>query len=621
MVAAAVGAGARALDGPAMDKDSAKAESPASANSSVSKQNSSESASLGGKAELSRALASCRGALVGIALFSSLINVLMLTGSVFMLEVYDRVLPSRSVSTLIGICIIALILYAAQGLLDLVRGRLLVRAGGVIDEVLSGRVFDAIVKVPIRVGPRSSAIQPLQDLDSIRNFLSGTGPTAFFDLPWLPLYLGILFGFHPYLGWTAVAGAVVLIALTIATDILARRPMQMSTAHMSRRFGLADAGARNAEALAGMGFANRIRDVWLKENDAAIAAQRRASDISNGLGAIARVMRMVLQSAVLAMGAYLVIKQESSAGSIIAGSILAARALAPVDLAIANWRSFIAARQSWRRLDQLLSLLPAQTAPTGLPAPKERFQVTGVSIAPPGDKKLVVRDISFVLNKGQAMAVIGPSGSGKTSLARVLAGAWLPVGGSVRLDGAALDQWSPDDLGKYVGYLPQDVQLFSGTVAQNISRFDPDANDGDIVKAAKAADVHDLIVSLPKGYDTPIGDFGAVLSAGQRQRMALARALYGEPFVVILDEPDASLDMAGEQALRDAILGVRARGGIVIVVSHRQALLGAVDMLLAMKQGQTVAMGPRDAVMQQLMRPQPVQLDGIRPSIEPGRRS
>lgn len=573
-----------------------------------------------GKAELRRALVSCKGAFIGIALFSALINVLMLTGSVFMLEVYDRVLPSRSVSTLIGICIVALILYAAQGLLDLVRGRLLVRAGGVIDEVLSARVFDAIVKVPIRAGPRGSAIQPLQDLDSIRTFLSGTGPTAFFDLPWLPLYLGVLFAFHPYLGWTAVAGAVVLIALTITTDVLARRPMQEATGHMGKRFGIVDAAARNAESLAGMGFAGRIRDVWSRENDAALSAQRRASDISNGLGAIARVSRMILQSAVLAMGAYLVIKQEASAGSIIAGSILAARALAPVDLAIANWRMFIAARQSWRRLTQLLSALPAQAPMTVLPAPCDRFQIAGVSIAPPGDKKLVVRDVGFSLNKGQALAVIGPSGSGKTSLARVLAGAWLPVAGSVRLDGAALDQWNPEDIGRFIGYLPQDVQLFAGTVAQNISRFDPAAKDDDIVKAAKAADVHELIVSLPKGYDTPIGDFGAVLSAGQRQRVALARALYGDPFLVILDEPDASLDVAGEQALREAILRVRARGGIVIVVSHRQALLGAVDMLLALKQGQTVALGPKEAVMQQLMRPQAVPVEPVRAAGDAGRR-
>lgn len=320
------------------------------------------------------------------------------------------------------------------------------------------------------------------------------------------------------------------------------------------------------------------------------------------LGAIARVLRMVLQSAVLAVGAYLVINQEASAGIIIAGSILSARALAPVDTAIANWRGFVAARQGWHRLGNLLAMLPVLPAPMELQPPTSRFQAEKVTIAPPGQQKLVARDISFSLGSGQGLGIIGPSGSGKSSISRVLVGAWHPVAGSIRLDGAALDQWSPEALGRHVGYLPQDVELFAGSVAQNIARFDTKADPQDVIKAAQAADVHELIVNLAKGYDTEIGPGGTALSAGQRQRIALARALYGEPFLVVLDEPDASLDQDGEQALHKAIQGVRARGGIAIVISHRQAVLGAVDMLLALQHGQVVAFGPKELVLQRIMR-------------------
>ena len=553
--------------------------------------------------ELGRALLSCRGAFVATAAFSAILNVLMLTGSLFMLEVYDRVLPSRSVPTLIGLCVIAAILFAAQGMLDLIRGRLLARVGTALDEALAGRLFDVLVRLPMRAGNRGDNLQPLRDLDAVRSFLSGMGPTALFDLPWLPFYLAIVFAFHPLLGVTALTGAVVLIALTLVTEVLVRRPMRDSTAHSLGRLGLAEASVRNAEVLAGMGFASRMRNVWLRSNDAVMVSQRRASDIGGGLAAIARVLRMVLQSAVLAVGAYLVIIQQASPGIIIAGSILAARALAPVDIAIANWRGFVGARQSWERLGKLLALLPVQAAPMPLQPPTTKFQVDKVTVAPPGNRKLVARDISFSLSRGQGVGVIGPSGSGKSSLARTLVGAWLPIGGSIRLDGAALDQWEPESIGRHIGYLPQDVELFAGSVAQNIARFEATADPGAVIKAAQAADVHGLIVDLPQGYDTDIGPGGTALSAGQRQRVALARALYGEPFLVVLDEPDASLDQDGEQALQKAILSVRGRGGIVVVVSHRQSVLGAVDMLLALQQGQLVAFGPKEIVLQRFVRP------------------
>jgi ATP-binding cassette subfamily C protein len=556
-----------------------------------------------GGSELRSALRSCRSAFIGTAAFSLVINVLMLTGSMFMLEVYDRVLPSRSIPTLIAMCSIAGFLFIAMGLLDVLRSRLLARAGGAIDESLAARVFDVLVRLPVRTGNRKDGLQPLRDLDSIRSFLSSQGPTALFDLPWLPFYLAIVYAFHPLLGLTAVIGAVVLVSLTVLTETLTRRPTREATMHTATRLNLAQACQRNAEVLAGMGFASRLGALWASSNDRALAWQRRLNDIGGGLGAIARVLRMVLQSAVLATGAYLVIIQQASAGIIIAGSILAARALAPVDIAIANWRAFIAARQSWARLGQLLAKLPRQPRPTPLPAPSSKLQVENLVIVPPGQQTVAVRDITFALNPGQGLGIIGPSGAGKSSLARVLVGAWLPVAGRVRLDGAALDQWEPEALGRHIGYLPQGVELFAGSVAQNIARFDPDADPAAVIEAAKSADVHDLIVSLPNGYDTEIGEGGSTLSAGQRQRVALARALYGDPFLIVLDEPDASLDQDGEQSLHKAILGVRQRGGIVVVVSHRQAVIGAVDLLLALDRGRPVVAGPKELVLQKLARP------------------
>ncbi len=556
-----------------------------------------------GGSELRHAAWSCRSAFIGTAAFSFVINVLMLTGAVFMLEIYDRVLPSRSIATLIVLCIIAGILFTAMGLLDVLRSRLLARAGCLLDERLSARVFDVILRLPIRTGNRRDGLQPMRDLDAIRSFLSGQGPTALFDLPWLPFYLAIVYAFHPLLGVTAIVGAIVLVSLTVLTETLSRRPTREATVQAIARTNLAQACVRNAEVLAGMGFASRLESMWQGSNDRALTWQRRAGDTTSGLGAVARVLRMTLQSAVLAVGAYLVIIQEASSGIIIAGSILAARALAPVDIAIANWRGFMAARQSWDRLGQLLTKLPPRRAPMPLPAPTGKLQVENIVIAAPGEQKVAVRDINFALNPGQGLGIIGPSGAGKSSLARVLVGAWLPAAGKIRLDGAALDQWAPEALGQHIGYLPQGVELFGGSVAQNIARFDPQANSENVIAAAKAADVHNLIVNLPNGYDTEIGDGGATLSAGQRQRVALARALYGEPFLVVLDEPDASLDQDGEHALQLAIQGVRARGGIAIVVSHRQTVLGAVDLLLALDQGRPVAAGPKELVLQKLARP------------------
>jgi ATP-binding cassette subfamily C protein len=553
------------------------------------------------RSELSEALAACRGAFYGTALISGMSNILMLTGAMFMLEIYDRVLPSRSMPTLVGLLVLAAALFTALGILDAIRGRILVRIGGALDETLSGRVYDTLMRLPLRIGARSDGTQPLRDLDAVRSYLSGLGPVALFDLPWIPLYLAICFAFHPLIGFAALAGAIILIVLTLLTEILMRAPARAATEAAVARNGLAEASRRNAEALVAMGMAGHIAARWSEANRQYMRSQQEASDLGGGLGAISKVLRMMLQSGVLAVGAYLVIHQEASAGIIIAASILSARALAPVDLAIANWKGFVAARQSWQRLNRLLTMSPARLTPMQLQTPVQRLTVEAVSASPPGVPKVVVQDITFELEAGQGLGIIGPSGSGKSSLVRLLVGVWQPVRGNVRLDGAALDQWASDALGRHIGYLPQDVELLAGTVAENIARFEPNPDNKAVIAAAKAVGVHDLIVRLPGGYDTPIGEQGSALSAGQAQRVALARAVYRDPFLVVLDEPNSNLDSEGEEALTRAILGVRERMGIVIVVAHRPSAIAGVDRLLMMNQGKAQAIGPKDEVLSKVL--------------------
>jgi ATP-binding cassette subfamily C protein len=564
------------------------------------------------RSELGEALRACRNAFIGVGLMSCMINLLYLTGSIFMLEIYDRVLPSRSVPTLVGLVILAGGLYIAQGILDLIRGRILVRIGTSLDEALSGRVFETVVRLPLIAGGRSEGLQPLRDLDNIRSFLSSLGPSAFFDLPWLPFYLAICFAFHVLIGATALVGAVILVTLTILTEFMTRKPTREAMGLAARRNDLAAASRRNAEVLVAMGMSGRLTKRWSVANEEYLTGNQRTSDVAGGLGAIAKVMRMTLQSAVLGVGAYLVIHQEATAGVIIAGSILAARALAPVDLAIAHWKGFVAARQSWHRLNRLLGSLPAPSAPTRLQAPSRRLSVENVSIVPPGDQKVIVHDVTFALEAGNGLGVIGPSGSGKSSLVRALVGVWQPARGKVRLDAAALDQWSSDVLGRHIGYLPQDVELFAGTVAQNICRFDPDAISENIIAAAKEAGVHEMIVKMNEGYDTQVGEHGVSLSAGQAQRVALARALYGEPFLVVLDEPNSNLDTEGDEALTRAVRGARERGAIVVVVAHRPIGIEAVDMLLVLKDGRMQAFGPKDQVLGQVLQrvapPSPIKI-------------
>ena len=553
--------------------------------------------------ELAAALGACRRAFLAIGLFSGMSNILMLTGSLFMLEVYDRVLPSRSVPTLVALLILTAGLYAAQGFIDAIRSRILVRIGDSLDETMSMRVYDAIVRLPLKIGGKGDGSQPIRDLNSVRGFLSGAGPSAFFDLPWLPVYLAVCFLFHPYIGLTALGGAIILIALTVATELRTRSPTRQATQFAVARNALMESSRRNAEAMTAMGMVGRIAKRWREANRSYIAATGQASDVVGGLGAASKVLRLLLQSSLLAVGAWLVIHQESTPGIIIAGSILGGRALAPVDLAIANWRGFIGARQSWHRLSRLLAQLPPRTEPMPLQPPSKTIVVQNAAVCPPGEQKIVCQDVNFTLTGGKALGIIGPTASGKSSLARMLVGVWSPLRGTVRLDGATLDQWSPEALGRHVGYLPQDVELFPGNVAQNIARFEDPPNPEAVLAAAQAAGVHDLIVNLPDGYETKVGERGSALSAGQAQRIALARALYRDPFLVVLDEPNSNLDAEGDEALTRAILGLRARGAIAVVVAHRPSAIAGVDYILVMAKGRQQQFGPKEEVLTRVAQP------------------
>ncbi|PIP00162.1 type I secretion system permease/ATPase [Pleomorphomonas carboxyditropha] len=540
-----------------------------------------------------------------IALVSGVVNLLALTSPLFMLQVYDRVLSSRSVPTLVGLAVLAAGLYAFQSALDILRARVLLRVGERFDHEFSGRVHDAVVRLPLHARLPGDGLQPLRDLDNVRGFLSGQGPTALFDLPWMPLYLGICFAFHVWLGTTALVGAIVLVSLTLLTNFLSQGPIRATIEHNMVRNALMEAGRRNAEVVRALGLGPRIAARWREANVAYLAANRKAGDVASGLGGISKALRITLQSAILGVGAWLVIRQEASAGVMIAASIMMGRALAPVDLAIASWRPYLMARQSWARLQDLLGKLPEAGPVLALPRPARDLCAEALAVAPPGDRKPTVMGIGFAIQAGSALGIIGPSGSGKSTLARALIGAWEPAAGKIRIDGASFDQWDREALGRHIGYLPQGVELFDGTIAENIARFEPEADAGKIVAAAMAAGAHELILRFEAGYQTRIGEAGSALSAGQRQRIGLARALYDDPFLVVLDEPNANLDSDGETGVVRAITAVRERKGIAIVVAHRPSAINAVDHVLVMEAGRMKAFGPRDEVLSKVLKPPP----------------
>lgn len=556
-------------------------------------------------AELQPALRSLRPAIVAVASASGLVNLLMMVGPIFMLQTYDRVLPSRSVSTLIGLLLIALVLLIVQANVDVLRSRLLARMGEAFDEALRNKVFRSVHRSAI-AQPDADGLQIMRDADTIRNFMAGNGLVAICDLPWTPFYIIICTLFHPLMGLGVAAGAVTLGLITISAEIFTRGPTRALVGLASSRWQLAQTAFQHAEVVQAMAMTERMGQAWSQRTQEFLRVQRTTSDLSAAFGSASRFLRLVLQSAVLALGAWLVINQKATAGVMLAASILSIRALAPIELAIANWRGFIAARASFDRLRTVLAAMPAEPALTPLPAPKRELRVNSLSILAPRSDTLVLHEVSFQLKAGSALAVVGPSGSGKSTLARALIGVITPARGVIRIDGAALSQWQPATLGGAIGYLPQDVALFRGTVADNISRFAPERDADRLIAAASEAGVHELILRLPKGYETEVGDGGMMLSGGQRQRIGLARALYGHPFLVILDEPNSNLDATGEQALIHAMARVRRRGGIVVVIAHRPTLLAAVDTMMVLNEGRVQALGRTEAVCALLTQPKPV---------------
>jgi len=542
---------------------------------------------------VSRGLQASARKMIGIALFSGVINLLMLSGSLYMLQVYDRVIPSRNIATLVGLSLMVLFAYLMQGYFDALRARMLCRVATLFDVGLQDSIHTALATLPLRGARPMVMQQPLRDLDQIRAFMSSMGPTAFLDMPWIPIFLIGLFLFHPAIGFTAVLGTVGIIAMTLVTDRMSRSAAKSAMDSSAQRQVLADTTQRNAEVIRALGMVDRFAGLWARVNERYLRENIRATDVSANLGSGAKVLRYVLQSGMLGIGAYLVVSDKASGGVMIASSIMMGRALAPVEVALGSWKQLIAARQGIVRLREICkSTAKPPAPPVMLPRPCRELLVQELSVAAPGTERPIVQNVSFALKAGMGLALLGASASGKTSLSKALVGIWPPTHGVVRLDGAAIDQWRNEDLGRHIGYLPQDVALFDGTVAENICRFDAEATSDAILKAAQIAGVHDVILRLPEGYSTRIGQGGASLSAGQRQRVGLARAVYGDPFLVVLDEPNANLDAEGENALGRAIQLLRRAGSIVIVISHRPNALAALDMALVLYEGKAIAFGP-----------------------------
>ena len=546
-----------------------------------------------------------RAAMTFVFVMSGLVNILALTGSFYMLQIYDRTLASQSIPTLLALSALAIGLYLFQGVFDVLRSQVLVRVGAQLDRKLAPLAHKVTIDMPRFGFSTTEALERGRDVDTLRTFFAGQGLLALFDLPWVPIYLGFIYLLHPWLGAAVFGGALFLAALTLLTELLTKRLVGKIHQSGMTRQTLADAHARNSEVLRAMGFVGRAVARFETANNAHLALQTKTNDIAGTLTGFSKVFRMILQSAILGMGAYLTIKGEMSAGAILAASVASGRALAPVDLAISQWKGIVAGRRSYARLTDTLSTLADGTEPIELPAPKSSLKVEKMTVATPNNGTVVMSDISFELKAGQALGLIGPTGGGKSSLAKALTGVWPLVRGSVRLDDAAIDQWAPDTLGRHMGYLPQDVSLLDGTIAENICRFDPAPDTKAILEAARAAGVQELIVRLPGGYQTELGPHGTNLSAGQRQRIGLARALYGNPFLLVLDEPNSNLDAEGDAALSEAIKGVRARGGIAIVIAHRPSALNACDMVGVVQAGKLSAFGPKDEIIPSQLRAAP----------------
>ncbi|AXB77304.1 type I secretion system permease/ATPase [Novosphingobium sp. P6W] len=536
-----------------------------------------------------------------ILAFSAVFNVLLLSGSFFMLLVYDDVLASRSGATLAGLLLMVTVAYIFQGAIDVIRSRVMLHTGAQADRRLCDRLYDVISRYEQEVGPLPSGAAPVRDLDLVRGYITGAGPLALLDLPYVLMFLLILTLFHWVLGLATLAGVLVMIVLMVLGDRQTRGPALQAAAVTAARFTMAEDVRRNGEVLRVLGMGGRRRSSWDAVSLSLIASHDELAGAAGRMQVIGKAFRLFLQSFVLAVGAFLVIDGDATGGVIIAGSILSARALMPVEQTIGQWKPMTEASQAWRRLTGLLEHIPIREAPMPLPRPRASLEVQGVVCGPPGRQKVTVANVSFRLSAGEALAVIGHSGSGKSTLMRAVTGAWPLLRGAVRLDGASLEQWDPVLLGRDIGYVPQAIELFDGTLAQNIARFDAEADPEAIIAAARAADVHDMIVALPGGYEYVLGGSGGGgLSAGQKQRIALARALYGDPFLIVLDEPNSNLDAAGEDALVEAVRAAKQRGAIVVIVGHRPTVFAHVDHIMIMADGQLMQMGERTEMLKRI---------------------
>jgi len=530
--------------------------------------------------------------MTGVAVFSGVINVLMLSGSLYMLQVYDRVIPSRNLATLLGLSLIVLLAYMMLGYFEALRTRMLCRVATLFDVDLQEAIHNALVTLPLRGTKPAAMQQPSRDLDQLRAFMSSMGPTAFLDMPWIPIFLIGLFLFHPVIGVTALLGMLTIVTMTVLTERFSRGAAMAATESSAQRQVLVDSIQRNAEVIRALGMTDRFKARWSQSNEQHLRENMRATDLFAGLGSAAKVLRYVLQSGMLGVGAYLVVTDSASGGIMIASSIMMGRALAPVEVALSSWKQLVAARQGIARLRETCKLTARAPAPAvDLVRPSRELAVHELTVAAPATETPIVSNVSFSLKAGMGLALLGASASGKTSLSKALVGIWPIKAGTVRLDGAAIDQWRSEDLGRHIGYLPQDVALFEGTIAENICRFDDHATSQAIIKAAQISGVHDLILRLPNGYSTQIGQGGLSLSAGQRQRIGLARAVYGDPFLIVLDEPNANLDADGENALGRAIQVLRHNKSIVIVISHRPSVIASLDMALVLYEGKSIAFG------------------------------
>lgn len=546
--------------------------------------------------ELGTALLRTRSALIGVGVFSAVINILMLTGPLYMLQVYDRVLISRSMSTLVALSLLMAGLYAFLGGMEFIRSRVLVRIGNRIEEDLKERTFGIWLKQGL-YGKLGATTRPLDDLSSVKNFMSGPGPGTIFDLPWTPLFIAVIWMLHWTLGVAALIGAILVFIVASLNELTTRKALTDARQQLGRSRQIAEDCHRHSETVTAMGMSRHIMARWQNAHEEGARLHTIGSDRAGGYSATTKSFRMFLQSAILGLGGGLAVLQIITPGAMIAASIIMGRALAPVQMAIGQWKGFINARAAYNRLNLFYKAVPALEESLQLPDPKGHISMQGVTMLAPGSGETILTNVSFEINPGQGLGVIGPSAAGKSTLARLLVGLWIPRNGFVRLDGATFDQWDMESLGRHIGYLPQDAALFDGTIKDNIARFDPQAADEAVVQAAQWAGVHEMILKMPKGYETSIGREAVVLSGGQVQRIALARALYGDPKLVVLDEPNANLDNEGDTALSAAIMGSRKRGNTVIIMTHRPSAIASVDMLLLLNNGRVEDFGPKEQVL------------------------